>query len=239
MSEKILIVDDEPNILEDFRRQLKRQFRDKEWEIQVDTALSGEDGLQAIEVKGPYAVVVSDMKMPGMDGVEFLSRVREKNPDTVRVMLTGQPSMDTAIDAVNEGRIFRFLTKPCPPESLNKVLMAGIKEFRLVKAERKLLEKALDLNKPVTYALHPNVPNPFHGKTTIPYDMKEAGIVTIKVFDLMGEEVTTLVQKAVSAGFHEVIWDATDAEPGTYLCKMETEGFAQVKRFLLVESQAS
>ena len=74
---------------------------------------------------GPFAVVVADMRMPGMDGVEFLQHVKEMSPDTVRIMLTGNADMQTAIDAVNKGNIFRFLTKPCPYETMTVAVNAG------------------------------------------------------------------------------------------------------------------
>lgn len=136
MDEKILCVDDDPNILQGFKRQLRKK-------IYIDTALRGEKGLELVKSKGPYAVVVSDMKMPGMDGIQFLSKVTELEPDSIRVMLTGYANVKTAINAVNEGHIFRFLTKPCPPKTFSNAIAAGIKQYRLVMAERDLLEKTL------------------------------------------------------------------------------------------------
>ena len=136
MTEKILFVDDDPNILSGYQRQLRKQFN-------MDTALGGEQGVESLANQGPYAVVVSDMRMPGMDGVQFLSRAREIAPDTVRMMLTGNADLNTAIDALREGSIFRFLTKPCPPEILAKTLQAGIEQYHLIKAERDLLENTL------------------------------------------------------------------------------------------------
>lgn len=136
MSEKILLVDDDPNALESYKRQLRKTF-------QVETAAGGQKGLGVIDNKGPFAVVVADMRMPGMDGIQFLAKVKEKAPGSVRIMLTGNADMNTAIDAVNEGNIFRFLTKPCPPETLVRVLTAGIEQYRLVAAERELLENTL------------------------------------------------------------------------------------------------
>jgi len=136
MSEYILCVDDDENILKGFRRQLRGQF-------ELETATSGQEGLELFKRKGPFAVVVSDMRMPMMDGIEFLSRVREANPDSVRIMLTGNADMQTAIDAVNEGNIFRFLTKPCSSDELAKAINAGIEQYRLINAERELLQKTL------------------------------------------------------------------------------------------------
>jgi response regulator RpfG family c-di-GMP phosphodiesterase len=83
------------------------------------------------------------MRMPGMDGAAFLSRVRQSAPDTVRMLLTGHSDMETAIAAVNEGQIFRFLTKPCPPERLLAAFEAAAAQNQLITAERVLLEQTL------------------------------------------------------------------------------------------------
>ena len=136
MSERILCVDDEPHVLEGFKRGLRRQF-------EIDTACSAAEGLEAVANRGPYAVIVSDMRMPGMDGVQFLATVKQRAPDSVRIMLTGQADQQTAIDAVNEGNIFRFLLKPCPADVLAKTLAAGVQQYRLVTAEKELLNKTL------------------------------------------------------------------------------------------------
>jgi len=136
VSNKILFVDDDASILAGFQRNLRGRFA-------VDVAPGGADGLVALSEHGPYAVVVADMRMPGMDGVRFLAQVRARAPETVRIMLTGNSDQHTAMEAVNEGRIFRFLTKPCPPEDLARALDAGLEQYRLVTAERELLEKTL------------------------------------------------------------------------------------------------
>ncbi len=136
MSDKILCVDDDANVRAGFQRQLRKQFT-------IDTAAGGEEGLAMIHGQGPYAVVVSDLHMPGLSGIQFLSRVRQAAPDTVRVMLTGNADLQRAIEAVNEGHIFRFLTKPCTPASLTQVLEAGVAQYRLVVAEKELLDKTL------------------------------------------------------------------------------------------------
>jgi DNA-binding NtrC family response regulator len=78
---------------------------------------------------GPFAVIVTDERMPGMDGIQVLAKVREVMPDTVRVMLTGKYDIDTAIEPVNQGEIFRFLTKPCDTETFIKALEDGIKQY--------------------------------------------------------------------------------------------------------------
>jgi response regulator RpfG family c-di-GMP phosphodiesterase len=136
MSRKILFVDDEPNILEGYQRQLRKVF-------EVDVAVGGAAGLRASLKTGPYAVIVSDMHMPEMSGIEFLSKAQTLAKHTVRMMLTGNADQQTAIDAVNEGQIFRFLTKPCSIEMLVRALEAGVEQYRLVNAEAELLEKTL------------------------------------------------------------------------------------------------
>ncbi|NOY61057.1 MAG: response regulator [Calditrichaeota bacterium] len=134
MSDKILCVDDDANILAGYRRQLHKQFH-------LETAQSAAEGLKTISERGPFAVVVSDLRMPGMDGIEFLGKVRSMWPNTVRVMLTGNADLDSAINAVNDGNIFRFLTKPCPAHLLAKAIISSIEQYRLVTAEKELLEK--------------------------------------------------------------------------------------------------
>ena len=136
MSEKILFVDDEPAILQGYQRLLHSEY-------QVTTALGGKIGLLIVQRQGPFAVVVSDMRMPEMDGIEFLLKVKSTAPDTIRIMLTGNSELKTAIDAVNEGNIFRFLTKPASKETLVQTLSAALAQYRLVCAEKELLEKTL------------------------------------------------------------------------------------------------
>jgi len=93
--------------------------------------------------KNNYAVIVSDMNMPKMDGIEFFKNVMEVAPKSVRIMLTGNANNKTAIDAINNGHIFRFLTKPCPPQILLKAILEGIQQFQLVNTEKELLENTL------------------------------------------------------------------------------------------------
>jgi len=136
MSERILFVDDEPAVLDGYRRALHRDFP-------IETASSGYDALGLIRNNGPYAVVVSDMRMPGMDGVELLSQVRKLSSDTVRVVLTGYADFQSAMNAVNDGEVFRFLTKPCEGLTLRNALTGCLEQHRLVTAEKELLEKTL------------------------------------------------------------------------------------------------
>jgi response regulator RpfG family c-di-GMP phosphodiesterase len=136
MNEKILFVDDDSNLLASMDRGLRRQFK-------VDTAIGGEAGLAMIAKTGPYAVIFSDRQMPNMDGIQFLAQVREQSPNSVRIMLTGNVDLEQAVRAVNEGNIFRFLIKPCPQETLIKTVESALAQYRLVTAEKELLDKTL------------------------------------------------------------------------------------------------
>ena len=135
MAERILYVDDDPNLLGMYKVQLEQWF-------QVTTAQGGEEGLEALSQQS-YAVVISDLNMPGMNGIEFLAKVREFDPDIVRLMLTAKADLQSAIDAVNRSKIYRLLTKPCSSGDLKGHLEDAVAQFRLLRSERDLLSKTL------------------------------------------------------------------------------------------------
>ena len=135
MSDAVLLVDDDVRVVSAMHRMLHRAYS-------IEIAAGAQDALEAIR-QNSYAVVVSDLRMPAMDGVELLSKVREISPDTVRVLLTGQADLDAAIGSVNEGNVFRFLTKPCPLELLHKTLDAALEQHRLKVTEREVLQETL------------------------------------------------------------------------------------------------
>ena len=137
MSEKILFVDDDTNLLAAMERNLRLKFK-------LATAPGGEAGLAKMAADGPFAVVVADMQMPGMNGVQLLAEVQKRYPETVRLMLSGNADQHTAVEAVNRGHVFQFLTKPCAAEALILALQAGLKQHRLITAERELLEQTLN-----------------------------------------------------------------------------------------------
>ena len=136
MADKVLFVDDEVDVLDGLRRTLRREF-------EVHIAVGGVQALAMIEEHGPFPVVVSDMRMPGMSGAQLLAKVRQLAPDTVRILLTGYTDLNSAIEAVNEGNIFRFLTKPCEKELLVRSISDAVEQYRLITVERNLLEDTL------------------------------------------------------------------------------------------------
>ncbi|HEX9047481.1 MAG TPA: HD domain-containing phosphohydrolase [Verrucomicrobiae bacterium] len=137
MSEKVLFVDDDTNLLAAVERNLRQRFN-------LVTAPGGDAALAKMAADGPFGVIVADMQMPGMNGVQLLTECQKRFPETVRLMLTGNADQLTAVEAVNKGRIFQFLTKPCPMDMLTLAIQAGIKQYRLITAERELLEKTLN-----------------------------------------------------------------------------------------------
>jgi putative nucleotidyltransferase with HDIG domain len=134
---RVLLVDDEPLVLEGLRRSVHREFV-------ADLASGAEEGLAKLRRDGPYPVVVSDMRMPGMDGAEFLAEVRTVSPDSIRVMLTGLSDMEIAVRAVNEGQIFRFLTKPVTPGTLLATLRECVAQYHAARLEKGQLKIAID-----------------------------------------------------------------------------------------------
>jgi CheY-like chemotaxis protein len=136
MNEKILFVDDDPNILSGFQRMLRGRF-------QVETAPAGASALEKLNADPNIAVIVSDYRMPGMNGVEFLAQVAQARPESVRMLLTGEADTKAAGAAVNQGQIFRFLLKPCPAMILEKNLNSALQHHRTMHAERDLLEQTL------------------------------------------------------------------------------------------------
>ncbi len=136
MSKRILLVDDEANLLQSLRRNLRGRY-------DLVLAEGGEAGLEQLKTGGPFALVVSDMQMPDVDGLSLLKHARDLTPDTIRIMLTGNVDQETAVKAVNDGAIFRFVNKPCPAEKLAEILDEGLRQYALVVAEKHLLSQTL------------------------------------------------------------------------------------------------
>ncbi len=132
----ILCVDDEPRVLDGLKLTLRHGFK-------VSTATSGAQGLAMLKEMDGAAVVISDMRMPVMDGATFLTQVRKHWPDATRILLTGETGRDAAVAAVNEGQIFRFLTKPCAPEKLLAAVEAAVRQHQLLTAEKMLLQQTV------------------------------------------------------------------------------------------------
>jgi response regulator RpfG family c-di-GMP phosphodiesterase len=133
---RVLCVDDEQRVLEALKRTLHPEF-------DVHLALGPEMALQQLRHDGPFAVIVTDLRMPGMDGATLLTHAADVAPDTVRILLTGQPDVDVAIEAVNRCRLFRFLLKPVRYDDLSTALRDAIAQHELVVSERCFFDETL------------------------------------------------------------------------------------------------
>lgn len=129
----VLLVDDEENILNALNRVLRKEG------YRILTAISGTDGLSIID-REKITLVLSDHRMPGMEGVEFLSEVRKRSPDTIRMMLTGYADMQAVVSAINRGEVYRFITKPWNDEEIKLILRDAIRQYELVQENRDLQE---------------------------------------------------------------------------------------------------
>ena len=136
MNENVLLVDDDIDIIEGFQRNLRKHFK-------IKTASSAKEALEIIKNSPPFAVIVSDYDMPFVNGIELIAMVRKSYPDTVRVILTGYANLSNSIDAINEGNVFRFLTKPINIEKLINVIKDSIEQHRLLTLEKEMLSKTL------------------------------------------------------------------------------------------------
>ena len=135
MANQILLVDDDPEVLEGYRRMMRREFR-------IETACGAKEGLAAMYLLGPFAIVIADMHLRGLDGAEFLARVRTLSPHTVRMLLAKRKDIKRVVVAVNEGRIFRCLTKPCEKEEWVAAIRLGLTQYRANKENSELLKEA-------------------------------------------------------------------------------------------------
>jgi CheY-like chemotaxis protein len=132
----ILLVDDERTVLDTLSHQLGRDFR-------VATAEDGATALAVMERDGPFAAVISDMSMPHMSGIELLETVRERYPDTTRVLHTAQADVASAISAINDGQVYRFVCKPSTTAELRRTARDAVERHRLARAEQEILDKTL------------------------------------------------------------------------------------------------
>ena len=131
MGDRILVVDDDRLLLDALVRELGRRFH-------LDTATSAEEALEKLRRNGPYAVVLTDLHMPGTDGITLLDEVRRRWPDTVRMMFTGRADREKVIEALNTGYLFRFLDKPCSRDTMACVLRDALDQHQRILAAREL-----------------------------------------------------------------------------------------------------
>jgi DNA-binding NtrC family response regulator len=127
----VLLVDDDARVLTALQRLLREKY-------DVSIASSATEALETLKHQ-TFAVIVSDYRMPGMDGIALLNGMQKSAPNTVRVLISGQADLNAAVRAINEGQLFRFVHKPCQPSELLSAVAAAVEQHRLLTAERELL----------------------------------------------------------------------------------------------------
>lgn len=137
LNEKVLVVDDDPEILKLYNKQFANV-------VDMTTAEEPWLALEILKRSGPFAILVSDFKMPGINGLEFIAEAEKVSPDTLKIILTGHATLELAIKAINESRVFRFLTKPCSHKEMASTFIAGISHYRKTVGERELLERTFN-----------------------------------------------------------------------------------------------
>jgi len=177
---KLLLVDDEPNLTSALVRSLDRT------QFEIFTADSAQKGLMIL-AGNEIDVVVSDERMPGMTGSQFLSEVRKQWPNTIRMILSGQADLEAAVRAINEGEVYRFLLKPCHPKELQMTILQGLQHKKLVAQSRKLLQEH-QKNVNLLEALEKDNP----GITKV--DMDDDGVIDMESYDAgSGGDVQSLL----------------------------------------------
>lgn len=175
----LVVVDDEPEVLRSVHDLLRLQYR-------VLTFTQPEEALEALEAQD-VPVVMSDQRMPRMSGVEFLRRVKERKPDTTRLLFTGYSDIKAVIDAINEGNVFRYITKPWDPEELATVIRQAVEVHDLVVENRRLLGELQATNA----------------------ELRTANILKTKFIEVASHELNTPV--AIVVGLTE-LWRLTQGE---------------------------
>ena len=215
MGERVLLVDDDVNLLSALHRQMHKIFN-------ITTASSGEEAVQVVRAAKaagkPFAVVVADMRMTGLDGIETLAQICEIAPDTIRMMLTGNADQETAIKAINRGHIFRFFCKPSPTSDLVQGINDGIAQYRLATGEAELLQKIQLTSRAL--------------KT-----LSEANMALVHTKDI-DTLLTDICRAAVDAGGYRMAWVGT-APDGPDQTIVPVASYGADVRTYLDESQLS
>lgn len=142
---QIILVDDETRLLSALRRRLSSEF-------DIATFESGADALEYLSKPHNVAVIVADMQMPGMNGIELLKKVHDQHPDIRRLMLTGNSDQETAMAAINEGKVLRFIRKPCDVQILKEILNEALKEYEFNKADLSQIQSEEDQTEAIKQA---------------------------------------------------------------------------------------
>ncbi len=192
---KLMVVDDEPDNLDLLYRTFRRDF-------EVFKAENGFKALELLEAEGEMAIIISDQRMPRMNGTEFLSRTVDRFPDTIRIVLTGYTDVEDLVQAINSGKVFKYITKPWNPENLKSVVLQAAETYRVVKQRTKALTQALQresLSNEVMTAIRESL-DYTHMLQTIATTLGKAVAADYVVLHPAPPELPTLSSEGDSAG---------------------------------------
>lgn len=146
---KVLFIDDEQHNLLSFKATFRREF-------DVDIAISAAEAKLLIKEK-EYHIILSDQRMPGQTGVEFFEEILLQYPDIIRILITGYTDIDVVVDAVNKGKIFKYLTKPWNPELLQTTVNEGYQEYQKHMKEKKDMNELKEVNEQLEFLARQNI----------------------------------------------------------------------------------
>jgi PAS domain S-box-containing protein len=173
----LLLLDDEPNIL----RSLRRVFRGQPWT--VHTAVAPEEALELL-ARHPVGVVMSDQRMPLMRGTDFLARVKQLYPDTVRIVLSGYTELQSVTEAINEGAIYKFLTKPWNDVQINEEIEQAFRQFEMVAEGQRLQQRLRDSNRLLENRLHLNQERLLREEAALDVTHEALGVVPVPILGI-------------------------------------------------------
>jgi len=221
---RVLCVDDEPNVLESLTDTLRKRF-------DVTTTTNGFEALRFLKEDG-FEVLVSDMRMPMLNGARFLSLAREHAPDTVRLLLTGQSSLDDAVIAVNDGEVFRVMLKPCPGRDLIATLESAVTRHREIVGQRELEARSArgvaQSFMELAAAVDPTAPERAERIVANARELAETVESTVSLADL--EPACQLMQLGVVGLSHETVTQLTRAQRITREQAAELERLPELSR---------
>ena len=188
----LLLLDDEPNIL----RSLRRVFRARPWA--VHTAHTPDEAFELL-ARHPVGVVMSDQRMPLMRGTDFLARVKQLYPDTVRIVLSGYTELHSVTEAINEGAIYKFLTKPWNDLQLGEEIEQAFKQYELVAEGQLLQQRLLDSNRQLESRLQQNAERLQREEVALDVTHEALGVVPVPIFGIDASGMIAMSNAAADA----------------------------------------
>ncbi len=221
MPGKILLVDDDKEVLSSLRFQLGSKF-------EIETANGADYGIKAVLTTGPYAVVVSDLRMPRVDGVRFLTWLESQAPNTVRILYTAYADLHVSLNAINEGHVFRLLTKPAATKDIMKALEDGLRQYELVESERNLLQDTLSGSVSLLTELLAIADDVSFGRAEKTRDYVKAFVANEKIKDSWELEVSAMLARIGTITMPDAILDKVAT--GKTLEKLEQSMFDRIPK---------